>query len=272
VRCPQDKPRVENQIAYVRERCFDGEKLLCVDDARAHAEHWSRDVAGARVHGTTRAVPRDVYERDEKPRMRPRPDAAFDVPTWTSAKVHPDHHVQVARALYSAPTAYVGRHLDVRIDRTSVRLYAGAELVKVHLRVAPGKRSTDPNDYPEGKSDYALRSFDRIVAQARARGAHVGQFAERLLAGPMPWRHMRAAYALLRLCDRYGAERIDALCARAIAFDVLDVRRIEGMARTAQKLEDDGAVRGQVVQLPLTARFARDARSFATRSDKGGER
>ena len=46
VRRPQDKPRVENQIAYVRERCFDGETFASVDDARGHAERWCRDVAG----------------------------------------------------------------------------------------------------------------------------------------------------------------------------------------------------------------------------------
>ncbi|NVL73346.1 IS21 family transposase, partial [Escherichia coli] len=50
VRHPQDKARVENQIAYVRERCFDGESLVSLDAWREHAEQWCRDVAGARVH------------------------------------------------------------------------------------------------------------------------------------------------------------------------------------------------------------------------------
>jgi hypothetical protein len=85
---------------------------------------------------------------------------------------------------------------------------------------------------------------------------------------------MRAAYGLLRLCDRYGAPRVDALCARAIAFDVLDVGRIERMLKTAAKVETQAAARGQVVALPL-GRFARDVASFATRrrdgsDDKGG--
>jgi transposase len=268
VRRPQDKPRVENQIAYVRERCFDGESFASVDDARSHAERWCRDVAGARVHGTTRLVPRVVYEAEEKPHMQPAPLAPFDVPAWTRAKVHPDHHVQVAHALYSVPTAHLGQQLEVRIDRTSVRLYRGSELVKLHPRVAPGKRSTDPGDYPVGKAGYALRSVERIGTQARERGAHVAEFTERLLAGPLPWTRMRAAYGLLRLCDRYGAERVDALCARALAFDVLDVGRIERMLKSAAKVESQAEARGQVVRLPL-GRFARDAASFATAHNSG---
>jgi transposase len=273
VRRPQDKPRVENQVAYARERCFDGESFALLDDWRAHAERWCRDVAGTRVHGTTRLVPRDVYETQEKPHMQPAPLAPFDVPAWTRAKVHPDHHVQVAQALYSVPTAYLGQQLDVRIDRSSVRLYRGSELVKLHPRVAPGKRSTDAGDYPVGKADYALRSADRLGVQARNRGTHIGQFTERLLAGPLPWTRMRAAYGLLRLCDRYGAERVDALCARALAFDVLDVRRIERMLKSAAKFESQAEARGEVVRLPL-GRFARDAQSFATtdkRQDSDGK-
>jgi transposase len=272
VRHPQDKPRVENQIAYVRERCFDGETFDTLPAWRRHAEQWCRDVAGARVHGTTRLVPREAYEQHEKPHMQPPPSAPFDVPAWSQHKVHPDHHVQVARALYSAPTRYIGQQLDVRVDRTSVRLYRGAELVKLHPRVAPGKRSTDPLDYPVGKADYALRNVDALRARARDRGKHVGAFVEELLGGPLPWTKMRQAYGLVRLCDRYGDERVDAVCARALAFGVLDVPRIDRMLKAATHVEAEATKEGRVVQLPL-GRFARDPAAFATRprsSDRDG--
>lgn len=269
VRRPQDKPRVENQIAYVRERCFDGETFETLPAWRQHAEGWCRDVAGVRIHGTTRLVPRDAYEQHEKPHMQPAPSAPFDVPAWSEHKVHPDHHVQVARALYSAPTKYIGQKLDVRVDRTSVRLYHGSDLVKVHPRVAPGKRSTDPHHYPVGKADYALRSVDGLRARARARGQHVGAFVDKLLGGALPWTKMRQAYGLIRLCDRYGNERVDALCARALAFDVLDVPRIDRMLKAATRVEADATKEGRVVQLPL-GRFARDPASFATRPGSSG--
>lgn len=266
VRKPQDKARVENQVAYVRERCFDGETLVDLADARTHAARWCRDVAGTRVHGTTCKVPRDEYEQHEKASMLPAPTTHFDVPTWSTAKVHPDHHVQVARALYSAPTQYVGKVLDVRVDTTTTRLYFGATLVKAHPRVAAGKRSTDPSDYPSSKAAYALRSVEGVKTQARNLGEHVGRYAEHLLGGPLPWTKMRQAYGLLRLCERYGAERVNALCERALAFDVVDVPRIERMLKSASHVEIEAQTSGKLVQ--LGARFARDASSFAT--TKGG--
>jgi hypothetical protein len=82
VRTPKDKPRVENQVAYARESWFDGESFAGIDDARASAEHWCRDIAGTRIHGTTRRVPREVFESVEKVTMKPPPEPLFDVPIW----------------------------------------------------------------------------------------------------------------------------------------------------------------------------------------------
>lgn len=268
VRRPQDKGRVENAVPYVRERWADGETFLNLADARASAKRWCADVAGARVHGTTRQVPADVFAREEKPHLLPPPTAAFDVPVWSQAKVHPDHHVQVTRALYSVPTAYIGRTLDVRLDRNSVRLYSGAELVKVHARVPPGKRSTDPEDYPKTKAAYALRNVDSLIAVARQRGEHVGAFAEKLLSGPLPWVRIRQAQSLIRLCDRNGDDRVNAVCARAIAFDVYEVPRLERLLRLAHAAEQSSEETGKVVQLP--GRFARSADLFVTRRPSGG--
>jgi hypothetical protein len=37
----------------------------------------------------------------------------------------------------------------------------------------------------------------------------------------------------MRLAERYGARRVDAACARALAFELLDVRRVERIVRAA---------------------------------------
>lgn len=265
VRSPKDKPRVENQVAYVRESWFDGETFTGLDDARTSAEHWCRDKAGIRVHGTTRRVPRALYDTEEKVAMLPPPTEPFDVPLWTEAKVHADHHIQVRRALYSVPTRYLHRTVRVRADRTLVRIYLGAELIKVHPRKMPGGRSTDPSDYPADKAAYALRSVDAALVRARQRGEHIGLLAERLLGGPLPWSRMRQAYALLRLCDKYGDGRVEALCQSSLAFDVVDVHRLTRMLKSATKPPEPGSASGRVVQL-APPRFARSPDQFETRS------
>lgn len=266
VRSPKDKPRVENQVPYVRESWFDGETFTSLDDARASAEAWSRDVAGARVHGTTRAVPREVFESIEKPKMLAPPAAPFDVPLWVEdAKVHPDHHIQVARALYSVPSIHRNKMVRARADKTTVKIYSGTELIKMHPRQPPGGRSTDTRDYPDGKAAYALRSVDALIARAKDKGTHIGSYAERLLGGPLPWARMRAAYALLRLCDKFGDGRVEAVCQSSLAFDVVDVARITRMLKAAARPTSPDLHEGKLVQLPLP-RFARPEQHFLTRT------
>jgi len=265
VRSPKDKPRVENQVTFVRESWFDGETFTSLAHARESAEHWCREIAGARVHGTTRKIPREVFESIERPTMRPAPDDIYDVPIFIDkAKVHPDHHIEVARALYSVPNPYLRKHVRVRADRKLVKIYFGTELIKMHERQPPGGRATDPSDYPTGKSIYATRDVDALRAKARDRGEHIGIYAERLLGGPLPWNKMRQAYALISLCDKYGDGRVEAICQSALAFDVVSVARVAKMLKSAAQPARPQAT-GKVVQLPLP-RFVRPTEHFETRS------
>lgn len=269
VRSPKDKGRVENQMPYVRENWFAGEHFADVRVAREDARRWSSDTAGMRVHGTTRAVPREVFERDERPLLKHAPTEKYDVPHWADAKVHPDHHLQVLKSLYSVPTRFIGKTVRVRADRRTVRIYVQTEMIKTHPRVAPGKRSTDPNDYPQGKSEYAMRSIDGLLHRAKGRGEHVGLFAQRLLGGPLPWITMRQGYELVRLCDRHGDARVDALCKAALDFEVIDVPRIGKMLKHAIAVEARATEDGKLRTLPNATppRFARASEGFATRKD-----
>ncbi len=268
VQSPQDKGRVENQVPYVRESWFAGERFADLEAARHSAREWCRGVAGGRIHGTTRAVPREVFEEQERPLLRPAPEDTYDVPHWTEAKVHPDHHIQVLKSLYSLPTRFIGKRVRVRADRRIVRIYIRTELIKTHPRVAPGKRSTDPNDYPQERRGYAMRSVDGLLARAKDRGEHIGAFAQRLLGGPLPWTTMRQGYELVRLCDRHGDARVDALCKRALDFDVIDVPRLGRMLKLAIAVEERASEDGKLRALPTTApRFARSSETFATRKD-----
>jgi hypothetical protein len=106
-----------------------------------------------------------------------------------------------------------------------VKLYKAGALVKVHSRKPKGGRSTDADDYPPERTAYAMRAPDRFIHQAVALGPQIGQFAEWLLDAPVPWSKLRQGQKLLRLAERYTQERLEAACARALGFDLVDVRR-----------------------------------------------
>ena len=265
IRAPRDKPHVEAGVKYARERWWKGGHFIGLGDSRQQAEHWCRDVAGVRVHGTTRRLPRIVFEDEERMHLRPYDGVPYDVPLWKDVTVHPDHHVSVQYALYSAPstTCPPGTKLEARCDQKLVKLYRAGELVKVHPRKPKGGRSTDYDDYPPERTAYAMRSPDRVVHQATQLGPNVGHFAERLLEGPFPWSKLRQGQKLLRLADRYTPERLDAACARALGFDLLEVRRVERILVLALEHEGQPALPPEQRVQPLpTGRFTRPGTAF----------
>jgi hypothetical protein len=67
------------------------------------------------------------------------------------------------------------------------------------------------------------------------------------------------------MCEKYGAGRVEAICQSALAFDVVDVRRVERMLKSAAKPGKPERSSNKLVQLPLP-RFARPEEHFATRS------
>src|SRR5207247_6587696 len=95
----------------------------------------------------------------------------FDPPHWVDCKIHPDHHVRLDGALYSVPSRWdIGMKVQVRADRSLVRIYVHGELIKTHERKSRGGRSTDYNDYPEGKAPYAMRWPNFYCKRARDLG------------------------------------------------------------------------------------------------------
>jgi len=267
VRSPKDKPRVERGVQYVRESWWRGEKFIDLADAQHRVEQWCATTAGLRVHGTTAQRPAEHFAEAEVSLLLPAPDTAYDVPVFAKPKVAPDRHCEVGKALYSIPGELIGQRLSARADSRLVRFYHRGQLVKTHPRKPPGARSTDAADLPEGTSDYALRDVASLKRKATAAGPSVGVYATRILDVPLPWASMRAVYRLLGLTRTYGAGAVDAACARALEFDVIDVRKIASMLE--QALEREPALfPAKVVGGP--ARFARDNAEYRASSTPSG--
>lgn len=258
VRSPKDKGRVERAVQTVRDDCFAGERLTTLEDGRRRAVRWCLEEYGMRKHTRTQRLPLEHFEAEEKPALKPPPAAPYDVPLWAEPKVARDQHAQVARALYSLPTQYVGKTLRARASATLVHFYFANQLVKTHPRQLPGGRSTDANDFPPEKSATARRDVAFFVRQAAEYGEDVRRFAEAVLGGPLPWTRMRQVHALLALARRYGAERVSGVCAQAIAAQMLDVRRLDRMLKLA--LPPPPPPPSNVIQL---ARYLRPANQYA---------
>ncbi len=259
---PKDKPKVERGIPYARERFFKGGQFNGLTDLRQQARHWCLEIAGQRIHGTTRLLPLVVFQEEERVKLLPFDGEPYDVPHWHTATVHLDHHIYYRYAIYSAPYSSCppGTKLEVRGDSKLVRLYRKGELVKIHSRKPRGGRSTDPDDYPPELTAYTLRSPNYLRRRSAELGESVGAFADKLLGGSTPWDKMRQAYKLLRLGEKYTPSRLNSACEKALAVELIDVRRVERILVEVLKQE---ALQVMTATEPLPGRFARPGSVFA---------
>jgi hypothetical protein len=260
-RTPTDKGRVERAVQPVRDDCFAGEALQSLEDALHRGTHWCQHEFGMRLHSTTRRRPLEYFESEERQQLLPVPTEPYDIPLWSDPKVGRDLLAQVDRAFYSLPLAYKGKVLRARADRSIVRFYSGAAIVKTHPRMQPGQRSIDPNDYPQEKTTYAMRDVDFLQRQAEGHGPHIGQLAALILEGPLPWTRMRRVYALLALVRKYGAKRVEEVCVTALAFEMHDVRRLQRMLKNGTVLPPLSPPESPKV-IPL-ARYLRPSSQYA---------
>ena len=264
VRDPKGKGRVERSVRHVRDDCFAGENIGDVEVARRRGLYWCEHEYGVRRHSTTWRMPKEHFLSDEASRLKPAPTEPYDIPLWAEPKVGRDHLAQVALALYSLPTKYIGQRLEARADSRTVRFYCGGVVVKVHERKPRGGRSIDQNDFPKEKRGYAMRDVDFLKRQAAEHGEGIGMMATALLEGPLPWTRMRQVYALLGLVRRYGAEPIERACNRALRESMHNVRRLERMVQLDLPPEPEPLAK----VIPL-GRYLRPANQYAlTRTNK----
>ncbi|QBS36666.1 IS21 family transposase [Thermaerobacter sp. FW80] len=214
---PKDKPRVERAIPYLRESFWQGQAFVHLDAANRELERWCLEVAGQRVHGTTRRRPVEVFCAEERPRLLPLPATPWEPWIWTVAKVAPDSYCGVAGALYSVPYTLRGQRLDVRLTPKRVQFYRGEDLVKTHVRGPKGSRTTDPADLPPDRVAFYQRTPPWCLQQARALGPSVFELVHQLLQGHT-LTHLRQAQGILRLGERFGPGRLEAACQRALEF------------------------------------------------------
>jgi len=259
VRTPQDKPRVERAVQYVRGNFWAGETFTDLAEAQQRVTTWCSDRAGMRIHGTTAARPGEMFTEVEACALLPIP-ASYDVPVFTRVKAHRDFHVEVARSLYSLPAQWIGHYLEARADSELVKLYSGGQLVKTHPRQRPGGRSTDRADLPVERAGYAMRDLRALIGTCAGHGPSVGIYAERLLDDPLPWTRMRSVYRLLGLVRRYGPGPVETACTRSLDLDVVSVSKIASMLEKAIEREQPVL---PVAAGSATGRFARDPTEYA---------
>lgn len=174
---------------------------------------------------------RELFEELDRPALRPLPLVPYEMAEWSRVRVNVDFHVVFAHHYYSVPYRWIRREVDLRATARTVEIFLKGERIASHVRDdRPFQYSTLPEHRPENLQSYLSWNPERFIRWAESAGPATAKLVERIISGrPHPEQGYRASLGLMRLGTRYGAERLEAACGRALSFDLVSYRGVKNI-------------------------------------------
>ena len=232
---PRDKAKVENAVqvaqrwivAALRHRKFFTLEELntAIRELLAKLNHRPfRKREGSRA---------SAFEALDKPALKPLPLEPFDLSQWSRARVNIDYPVSFDSNLYSVPYNLVHELVEIRSTPTTVEILHKGTRVSSHLR-SRGRGQVITNEEHRPKSHRAHLEWtpSRMVHWAEKIGPHTARLFERIMADkPHPEMGYRGCLGIVRLADKYSAQRVEAAAERALATGACRYKSIESMLK-----------------------------------------
>lgn len=228
--CPPKRPRykgrVERGVGYFKTGFLPLRQFRNFDDANQQLLEWVLGEAGNRIHGTTHEMPLRAFAEREKKALNPLPSPRPDLAFWGQAKLHPNCHLSFEKSYYSAPWRLVGKLLDVCVTDRMVEVYFEHEFVALHPRArVPGSWQTSSEHMPPEKVAHLMKTPQWCIKRARDVGDACHELVDRMLGDRGLYR-LNGVQAVLGLAKRFGSDRLEAACSRALAYETINYRAV----------------------------------------------
>ncbi|MCL2815643.1 MAG: IS21 family transposase [Oscillospiraceae bacterium] len=162
-----------------------------------------------------------AFLEEEKDYLQPLPKSRYEVSEWKKLTPGFNYHIEVDKNHYSVPYEYIGHEMDVRVTNNVVEVFYGSLRVCSHpkLNGKPGQYRTMPEHMPEKHREYTQWNAERFLSWAASIGENTKTVIGSILSShKIEQQGYRACMGVLKLADRYGAQRLEAACEKALSY------------------------------------------------------
>ena len=168
---------------------------------------WSSDVCSS-----------DLFEQLDKPALRALPAQPYRYAHIKKVRVHIDYHIEYDKHYYSVPHPLVKQEVEVQATDRTVAIYRYGQRIASHARsYRHGAHTTCQEHMPNAHRAMHDWSPQRFLSWAGDIGPETRALVSCLLQEK---RHIEQSYrrvlALLSNAKKYGRERLNSACARAL--------------------------------------------------------
>jgi transposase len=231
VRAAWEKGKIERSVGYLRQSFWPLRTFTDLADVNLQVRQWLEQVADQRRHRETNQTPQERFQPEA---LRAVPAVTPDYRDVDEALVYKDLRLCFDGNRYCVPLRYVGRHLTLKSDSSSVTIYDQQQEIVAYARC-----------WQRGQTLGGERFQKELLAQRAAAQRSAAQ--QRLLAllGPACESYLRRladtdrslarqVRELLALIRDYGPDPVTAALSKAHAAGAFGADYIANILRQQQ--------------------------------------
>ena len=248
-RSPKDKALVENAVKIIYRRVF-----APLRDKIFYSLEELNEAIGERleVHNNMpfqrmKLSRRDLFNQTEKQVLKPLRPERYELRRYLNVKVQFNYHIAFSpdKHYYSVPWRYSGKRVTVIYSSSSVEIYHKNIRIASHIRdFALNRYTTVKEHMPSHHRFYDSWSPQRMVNWAGAIGISVRVMIEKVLESRQyPEQAYRACLGILNLSRKYGRQRLDRACDRALGYKSYSYKSVKNiLENNMDKIEEETAL------------------------------
>lgn len=187
----------------------------------------------------------EKYEESERYEMLPITSERFTFKYEKEFIVNATYHVSIGKEkhFYSIPYQYVNQKAKAVYDCNTVEIWVNMNRVSVHVRKLTDGYSTIPEHMPERHREYLRRTRECNAAYFLDKAAQIGPNTRDavqaiLESKPFLQQSYKACQGVLSLCRRFGAIRLEKVCAKLEDKHTANYLRLKNMLENSLDLAE----------------------------------
>jgi len=244
---PKDKPRAENGVKLAKRWILfrlRHQKFYSLAELNQAIEILL-EAFNQRIMKRFKKSRQELFELLDKPHALKLTGTHYEFAEWKKAKLQFNCHVCFAEHNYSVPYTFVNKDLEIKATYNLIEIYHKGNRICSHVRSRKEHGYTTVAAHlPPSHQKYLEWTPDRILHYAEKHGSFVKSLVEQVMASrKFPEQAYKSCLGIIRLENKYSAERLNLACQRAIEHQAFSYNSV---ADILQKGLDKQAVPVQV--------------------------
>jgi len=239
---PRDKAKVENGVLNVQRRilaALRNRSFFSLEELNEAIANELEKLNDRPMQGTGKSR-NQLFQELDKPAMKPLPRERFNLREWKKAKVHIDYHVAVHGAFYSVPYTLIGKEVAVCMTTTAIAILHDGKRVASHARTYKKNAYVTLDEHrPPAHRKHLEWTPERMRRWGESIGQRTGAMIQAIIAEAVhPDQTYRRCLGLLRLAKRFGNDRLELACDRALKLQAIGFRSVKNILEKGLEAAD----------------------------------